>query len=248
MLCVFTSDRTSWTLGGFFVQLERHAPAVVATDEIVVFGYSVPDNLPNYAGFISLGKFEDYPPHRWSDGFLKALGWLDRRGYTHFWFMLDDYWLIRGSDTAGIDLLGDYMAGHYREVMKIDLAFDRLYNDPGRYAYYANHYGTVGHLDLIESPPASNYQMSLWGGIFSVPLLLEFIHPGWTAQEVELSGTPILAETGYKVLGTRQAPVLHTNVCHAGRYFQFFPRLPEDDYGALHRNGFVPEEIHRATQ
>lgn len=252
MLCVFTSDRTSWTLGGFFFQLERHAPEYTAhRRDVVVFGYSRPDNLPDYAEFASLGKFEDYPANRWSDGFLKALGWLDKAGVNRFWFMLDDYWLIRGVDVAGVDALLDWIGadGRYRSVMKIDLAFDRLYSDVGRYAFYANNYATCGHLDLIESAKDSPYHMSLWGGIFSVPLLLDLVQPGWTAQDVELSGTPVLARAGYKVLGTRQAPVLHTNVCHAGNYFQFEPRLSPDDYDALQRNGFVPEEIHyRATQ
>lgn len=246
-LVVMTSPVTEWVLPGFFHQLWVHGARyenLLSWCRPIVYGYDETnlELIPEKARdeFTSLGKFADYPANKWSNSFIAALNDLVVRGIESFWFMLDDYWICRSIDERGVIALYDYHLSHHTRVIKIDLAFDRLYGDQGRFAFYANGAGTVEHLDLIESDPLSAYHMSLWGGLFSTRLLLDLVRPGWTAQEVEMSGTTVLSRKPYAVLGTRQAPVLHTNVCSGRRVFAFGPPyISEEDMKTLRERGYT---------
>jgi hypothetical protein len=131
--------------------------------------------------------------------------------------MLDDQWIIREVNTWAVTNLFMY-ANDHPNVLKIDLATDRLYANAGQaYLYGANTYDRVSYLDLIRSDRHSPYHMSLWGGIWSVDNLLGVLVPGETAQEIETEGTTRLSEReDLLVLGTRQAPCLHTNILRGG--------------------------------
>jgi len=181
--------------------------------DLVVCGYGVPDFELFPWRFHSLGNREDYPPHKWSDATIKIL---DNVADDVFIFMLEDYWLCRPVDVRGIGFLFDY-ARQFENVLKIDLAFDRLYMHAGAtFGCGANTYDYVGHLDLIKSPHGTPYQMSLWGGIWRRDVMRRFVIPGESAQQLELSGTPRVTED-VLVLGTRQAPLLHGNIYASGR-------------------------------
>ena len=183
---------------------------------VAVCGFTSPTApLPGNFSFYSLGAFQDYPANKWSDAFRKVLV---NVADEHFILLLDDYFLLRQVDTQAVRILWDY-ARQFRYVLKIDLAVDRLYADPGRHLYGYNNYGSVAYLDLIHSPPGSNYQLSLWGGIWNRDLLMPFVIPGETAQQLELNGTGRVNQAGSAVvvLGTRQAPLIHGNLLQSGR-------------------------------
>lgn len=205
---VMTSDKTKWALNGLVTTLTMycHAPA-----DIYIFGFEKPEvSFGQSVRFISLGKMDEWP---WSDAFLEAMNYLEREGHTHFWFLMDDYWLVRDVDAVGLLRLYDYITQH-PEVAKIDLCQDRLYvNGGGAYLYGNNDYETFGHFNLIKSPNDSPYHMSLWSGLFSIAWMKKVVVPGESAQQLEMAGTPRLAALEEAVvLGTRQGPVQHTNV------------------------------------
>ena len=240
-LVISTSPKTEWALPGMLELLKKYDTyhdASLWTPSIFGFNESAPiDYFPNYPTFYSCGPFADFPPSRWSDAFIVALNRLLDVGIEVFWFMLDDYWPIRGIDMDGIWDLYPFHLRNADSIIKIDLTYDRL--RAGNVTDYAPQ-PYVGHMDMIEASPISQYHMSLWGGLFSTRLLLDVVKPGWTAQEVELNGTPVLRELGYKVLGTRQAPLLHQNVCHAGGCFNFpGPQIQDADMAYLRERGLT---------
>lgn len=248
---VMTSPVSNWTLGGLFWTIEKYAPEL---SDITVFGYEeltqrIDDVLRSRASWHRIGDFADYPKKKWSDSFIYVLEYMLSLGKKHFMFMMDDFWLVRRVDARGISLLYDGIRRN-NNVLKIDLAADRLYASGGApYLYGRNTIAREGHIDLIASNPKSAYHMSLWVGLFNAELLLEHVLvPGETAQEIEIAGTARLSEVkGVDVLGTRQAPVLCTNVLRSGHegpeyrgYMfddQFVNGISEGDLAAMKQEG-----------
>lgn len=216
-MMVMTSPKTWWTLGGFFYLLEKYVPKL---PRVYLFGYDEnASDAEKYipAHFYSFGRFADWPRDKWSDTFITAMRELETTGHDTFWFMMDDYWLIRQVDTLGLIKLNQYMR-ELGDIVKIDLATDRLYAKRGEpYLYGKGTIDRVGYLDIIESDPVSDYHMSLWSGLWNINLLNRVIIRGESAQEIEINGTARLGSLPHlRVLGTRQAPVLHTNIVRGG--------------------------------
>lgn len=208
----------------------------------VICGFSpLSSKLPN-CSFYSIGKYEDYPPDKWSDALMKVL---DNVADEVFMLMLGDYWLVRPTDTYAVKMLYDYLY-QFKYVLKADLTTERLFADGGgKYNFGYHTYDTLGYLDLIKSSPGSPYHLSLWGGLWRRDLLRELIIPGETAQQIELNGTHRLAQRGDEVLvlGTRQAPMRHANVIQGGKWNQDvmvgLPALTENDREHLKELGYL---------
>lgn len=215
-LLVMTSDKSDWVLDGFFWLLDKY---LVPRPNVTVAGYRYPPGklIPEYARLLTIGNFEDYPANRWSDSFIYVLSSYLAMGVRHAWIMLDDYWLVRQVDHIALRLLFEYMRAH-PNVLKVDLSTDRLYAHRGEpFLYGKNTHDRVGYLDLIKSEPDWPYHMSLWGGLWNIENLLSVIVPGETAQDIEIRGTERLkSRQDLLVLGTRQAPVVHTNILRGG--------------------------------
>lgn len=206
---------------------------------MVMCGYGTSPWVNGYASVIGLsvenfiiGRQEDYPANRWSDSFMKVLNNVAEKTFI---FMLEDYLLVRNVDNVGVRHLYDYVADR-EYILKADLTNDRMWTGGGtRYLYGYNTYGHCGHLDLIRSAVGSDYQMSLWGGIFNRDSIKRFMEPGETAQQVELNGTYRVNQVGDSVLvlGTRQSPFKHTNIIQGGGLNHHetvgLPALEEDD-------------------
>lgn len=179
----------------------------------IICGFTKPDyiDFDKYGWhWYSIGNFEDYPPQKWSNAFIKVL---NEVAHPQFMLMLEDYWVCREVDVVGIHNLFGY-AKQFDYLLKADVSTDRLYADYGRFERGGSGYGHCGHLDLIKSEPGSNYQMSLWGGIWNRETIKRFIVPDERAQEVELMGTTRVNSVGDQVLviGTRSSPIRHGNV------------------------------------
>lgn len=204
-----TSDKPPNPLRGFlhFWQKYNRSPHQAN----VICGFTKPDYpLPDSFRFVSIGKQEDWPKERWSERLHNVC---ETIADDVFILMMDDYWLVRDTDSTALKILYDYMH-QFTNVLKIDLTFDRLFAEGGgRYLYGYNTYETAGYLDLIKSNHGSAYHMSLWGGMWRRDLLNKVLIPGETAQQIELNGTTRLSMMGDEVLvlGTRQAPMRHIN-------------------------------------
>lgn len=225
---VMTSNGKEKILQGFFYQWDKH----FSTDyeaEIVICGFA-----KNVDYFI--GNFSDYPADKWSNALLKVL---DNVADEVFLLLLDDYWLTRQVDTIALKMMYDYMF-QFQNVLKFDVAYDRLG------AWGADlHYNTLGYLDLVKSDHASQYHMSLWGGLWRRDLMKKIIIPNETAQQIELNGTTRLAQFGDEmlVLGTRQAPLFHANVIQNAEWNSDtqvgLPALKENDREELKKLGVL---------
>lgn len=216
---VMTSPVSDWALGGLFWSLKKYAPEFT---DIVVCGFPDPvtKRVPKipYGTFHSIGDFRAYPKHKWSDSFMKVCQLMLDTGRTHFLFLMDDFWLIRQANVDGVNRLWEGMRRN-PDVLKIDLATDRLYVEAGSpYLFGVNTVAYEGYLDIIQSNPEYAYHMSLWVGLFSAKLLLDHVLiPGESAQEIELIGSGrIRNKPEIRVLGTRQAPMLVTNLMRSG--------------------------------
>ena len=192
--------------------------------------------------FYSIGEYADYPVNKWSDAFWNVLNNIAKETFI---FALEDYWLFRPVDVNGMKMLFDY-AGQFRNVLKIDLAFDRLYiNGGSTFNYGESDYDNCGYLDLLKSPPHTPYNMSLWGGIWNREQMKRFIVPGEKAQEIELFGSGRVDQSNdVLVLGTRQAPMRHSNIYqsrHNGNpvYFDSGWRIKEVDLEHMRDVGWI---------
>lgn len=231
---VMYSDKNMWLIPAYLRAWEKYANHIPYQFHLVFCGYTpIAENLrwlgvDNYI----IGRQEDYPANRWSDSFLQVL---DNVAEKTFIFMLEDYILIRDVDNLGVKHLYDYVKDR-DYVLKADLTHDRLWSGGGtRYLWGFNTYGHCGHLDLIRSYVGTDYQMSLWGGIFNRDTMRQFVVPGETAQQLELNGTHRVNSVGDSVLviGTRQSPFKHANIIQAGGLNQHetvgLPALDEED-------------------
>lgn len=197
-ILVMTSDKYLKTLYGFTYLFNKYWSD---QQEVDVYGFASPSfALPANFHFHSLGSQDSYPVNRWSDALSKTLSTLsaDERPII----MLEDYWLNRPVNLDVVRALYLYMKST-TNVLKMDLMTDRLY------AAGMRDYGHIGFIDLIYSPPATAYQMSLMTGIWNPELLSRFLIPGESPWDLEIYGTTRVANAGNDamVLGTRQFPV-----------------------------------------
>lgn len=204
---VTTSDKYHKALAGFCHLTTKYWPEV----EVVVVGFAEPRfALPPKFSFMSLGDQADFPVNMWSDALLLLM---TRIKDSHFILMLEDYYLLRKVDHAGVEHLFDYATKH-PEVARLDLTADRLYAGG-----VDLNYGVTGHFDLVKSKEDSPYHLSLMAGVWSKQWLRKVIIPGETPWDIEISGTPRLQklskEDGAIVLGTKQIPLRYT-LAHRG--------------------------------
>lgn len=172
---------------------------------VTIFGYEPLEfELPPNFEFQSLAS-ESYPYNKWTDGLIESL---DRLSDKYVILFLEDYWLYRTVDHAGIASLESYMDAH-PDVLRMDLTGDRLYSTK------AYDIGFWGHLDLIETSPDTPYQISTQAAIWNVQHLRDTLWYGATAAEFELQGREHM-RPGLRIQGTRQVPVRYTNAWGTG--------------------------------
>lgn len=204
-IVVMTSDKQIHAIRGFAYLFNKYFSCAPGTN-IVVAGFTPPDfELPSNFKFFSIGKQEDYPWNKWSNGLLRFMD--AHPHWRHFIIMLEDYWIVRHVDTYAIYALHQYAIEH-PDVLRVDLCADRLY------AGGMTDYGHLGYLDIIKSDYKSQYHMSLWASMFNQDLLRRIIVPDESPHDVELEGTNRLSKFRDEmlVIGTRQYPLRHITV------------------------------------
>lgn len=244
-LIIMTSDTQYHCLNPYLYLWNKYFEADI---KIVICGFSTTDLIAQIVAewgiqFFSIGRFEDYPTRRWSNAFIKVL---NEVADETFIFMLEDYWLTRPVDTQAVQMLYNY-ANDRDYILKIDTAFDRLYMNGGSNFYQGQaDFDNVGHIDILHSPVGSQYQMSLWGGIFNREALKTIVVPGETAQQLELNGTRRVNDLGsdIAVYGTRQAPIRHGNIYqsrHSGKpvYHDIGWAIKEADLEHMRSEGWI---------
>lgn len=190
-------NKRHWALQPFSILFNKYWGG-----SIDVMCYSLPQmQLPSNFQIVSVDPI-DFPKEKWVDGVLLYLKAIPDNAIV---LLLEDYWLTRKVDVNGVAKLAGIVDD---DVLRIDLTMDRLYADG------VKDIGYVGHYDIIEAV-GSQYQMSLQAGIWNRKLLIEVLeqlprnmHSAW---DVELEGTNIVNNGGYKVYGTRQCPVRYIN-------------------------------------
>lgn len=166
----------------------------------------------------------DVPFDKWNSGFfIPTIEEVRAMGFSHGVVLLDDYWLSRTVDPA-LPLLVGMDTPYADRVLKVDLASDVLYSDPGKFTYNNANFGTYHHYDMIEKVRDAAYYFSLWGGAFHLEMLLDFSREcasnGWESpHNLEMEGTHIARNYWHDPLhlGTRQAPLRHMNVITGGK-------------------------------
>lgn len=195
-ILIFTCDKYMWAVRPFSYLLNIHWNP---PPQAVVFCNQVPSwTLPGNVGFISLGR--DYAPYEWSD---EVLAGLERVPDEYFIWMLEDYWLNRDVDAKAVEIAEQYLRAH-QDVLRFDLTSDRQYNGAAR------DIGSFGHLDLVETPHSSAYQISLQAAVWNKTRLLQTIRHGispWAFEEL----SPVLIPIGLRVVGSKQRPICYTN-------------------------------------
>ncbi len=198
---VSVSDKYLWSLKPFSYLFNKYWSSF---QRVIVAGYSLPDfKLPDNFSFYTIAQ-PQYEKERWADGLMQ---FFDVYQHPYFVLMLEDYWLSREVDVAGISKLVEYMELH-QDVLRMDLTADRLYAGGMRQVDYWKNF------DIIEAEQ-SQYQMSLQCGLWNRELFMKVLkalpkgmHSAW---DVELEGTNIINNNYIRVLGTRQWPVRYQN-------------------------------------
>lgn len=205
---VMVSDKNLWALKPFIHLFKKYWGDYVKTDVYLV-GYTAPPYaLPAGWKFFSLGRFEDYPAHRYSDSLLLAMQVIPQ---THFILMLEDYWLIRPVNYQAVEMLSRY-ADYMGDVIRVDLTADRMYNRGP-----VEEIGGYGYLDLISTPAPSDYRLSFQASLYNKALLEQVLLPDETPWQIEIEGTARLASLPYRVVGTRQPPIRYFIAVEKGR-------------------------------
>lgn len=226
---VLTSDKGNWLLPGFLHQWRKYDGR-----EIEIWGYTDPGKLVRgKTEFRSIGRFEDYPMARWSDGVILALESIDDDLVEVY---LEDYWLMRHTNFDAIALCAEYL-GNYPGIARFDLGTDRLY------AKTVRDVESIGAIDIIEA--GGDYAFSWQASIWRRDILLSLMQPGETAWESELAGTNRLNTAPYRVLGTRQCPVRYMIAVNKGQFDRsgswMYPQrtLSQADWRELDRLGYT---------
>lgn len=197
---VFTSDRHSWLLKGFFHQWDKYAGG----REVEVAGFTPPASLPSNVPFHSMGDFKDYPVQKWSDAIINALR---RIPDDYFLFLLEDYWLIRQVNWDAIDAGLEMMMLH-QDIIRFDAAADRMFN---RHAHFL---GSHKCIDLCSCK--AEYSLSFQASIFNRKLLLEVLQEGESPWQAEISGSSRLNQLPYQVIGSYQWPMNYVIAMNKG--------------------------------
>lgn len=201
---IITSDKTSWALRPQLWLLKKYWPQ---HPDILIGGYTPPAfDLPLGVTFYSIGKFEDYPVTRWTDGLIKSLNFVEDDVVL---FLMDDYWPFRDIDNRGMAQIANYMHLH-SDVARFDVCTDRLY------AQGITDYGRLAHLDVIKSDPRSPYHFSYQASMWQRKALLDLLVPGETPWQSEMNGDKRMNDA--LVLGTRQAPLRYTIAVQQGKF------------------------------
>lgn len=222
---VEVSDKYLWTLGPFCHLFNTFWSEL---QPVTIYGFSKPHfQLPQNFTFHKVSQ-SPYPAHMWSNALIEFLSTTQDELFV---FLLCDYWLSRTVDHRGIASLADYMKNKPR-VLRMDMTADRLYAG-GMFDVES-----WGSYDIIETPHNTPYQMSLQAGIWRKSLMLELIHEGMTAWEVE---THIAPPANMRVLGTRQYPIRYANAVLKGKIdSKQIDMLP--DGHKQHVQGMIPKE------
>ena len=188
---------------------------------VVVGGFDPPTfPLPGNFTFISLGKQEDYPVGKWSDQLIKLVTAVDDEVFI---LQLEDMWPIKPVDATAVKILYDYMV-QFRYVARMDLTSDR------QFAWGAEDYGEVAHLQLVKSHPDSQYHLSCMPCIWNRRHFLNAMREGESPWDVELKGTPRLSKTskqhGTLVLGTKSCPYSVTLAFRGGDAGKLVGEIP----------------------
>lgn len=228
---VLTSDVTSWALRPFLHLMGKYWPE---HPPIMVAGYTCPEFLPPEQ-FMSLGKFEDFPVNRWSDG-LKVM--LDLIEDECFIWTMDDFWPIRPVKHKAVDILFRH-ALRSKDLARIDLTHDRAG------AATAKVIGQLEGLDIVGTELPSEYHLSLQAGIWRTDALKRFTVEGETGWEMELNGTHRMNDASANVIGTLQEPLRYVIAIQKGRlalnggYQGTDHALPDEDYQELIQLGLL---------
>lgn len=201
---ILSADPHAWLIPAVCHQLNKHWQP---RPPVIVAGFTPIPKLPMWAEWLKIGDFFDYPVTRWSDGLAVAAEQMPER----FILLLDDYLILRRVDTVAIDIITDYMQGH-NDILRFDLCTDRLYNK------HAVEAGALGRLDLIETKPGADYQLSTQPSMFDRDKLLALIKPNESPWQFELNGSERANATGWRVVGTRQAPVRCKIAVNKGKF------------------------------
>jgi len=194
---VLTCDSYMKAIPGFAHQFNRYWSP---NQQVIVCGFSKPEfEMPDNFTFYSIGDQRNYPVGKWSDGLIDVMWHFPMD--EHFVLMLEDYWLCQPVNLDAIKMIYDYMK-QFTNVIKFDLCADR------RFAGGVQDYGDLGGIPLVKSDYTSAYHMSLYTGMWNRELMRKILVPGESPWQVELEGTPRLANHGDSmlVLGTKIDP------------------------------------------
>lgn len=195
---------------------------------VLVAGYTPPRfDLPRNFEFYSISH-PDPGPATWSNGVAQALRSIDD---PFFVLMLEDYWLNRAVDCSAVASLDHYLSIH-QDVLRVDLTGDRLYS--GR----AFDVGAWGHLDMIETPIDTQYQLSLQACVVNREHMLSVLRPGMSPWEFELQDQP-KALGSLRIHGTRQMPVKYTNGIGSGHGDCYTEGIAPEHVAELRRRGWL---------
>ncbi len=235
---VLTSDGYSHSVLGFSYLFNKYWGN---DQEVIVAGYNkFPPGLPANFTKHRIGRQEDYPVNKWSDGLIGLLK--DFPQDEVFLLFFEDYWLTEPVHLREVNMLHDYML-QFRYVLKMDMYTDR------RYAAGVQKYGACGHIPLLKSDYNSQYHFSLMAGIWNREIMMQVLIPGESPWDVEMRGTERLARCGddVLVLGTdswddnpKTCPIRHTLAYRNGDPSKLLlGEIKPEDVDAMKESGYI---------
>lgn len=175
----------------------------------------------------------EFPSEKWSDGLLRAL---DTIPSEQVLIMMDDYMLYRHVDIRAVLSFSEYMHEH-PDVLRFDLTTDRLnaYGD----ARNSKHFMHLGWYDVVTTPSATPYQMSLQAALWNKALLKRIVKKGLSPWELEVHTT---VPDDMIVLGSWQVPMRYSNIYYQGKVKESEIEKIPDEFRHYVYEALPPEE------
>ena len=228
-ILVLTCDKYLHAIPPFAHQMKKYWPS---HPPVVVGGFTKPSyQMPDGFSFLSIGRQEDYPVEKWSDGLSRFLLQTNEDVCLLF---LEDMWLVEPAKAGIIKMANDYMY-QFEYVARFDMTSDR------QFAKGSNRYGDLGGHEIIISDRQSQYYLSMMPAFWRKSHLLRALRPGETPWQTEIDGTPRLREMmDIIVLGTTECPVKVTLAYRSGDPTSFVGEgLPARDIIEMQEAGIL---------
>jgi hypothetical protein len=223
---VLTHPTHHWLLQGFSFLFNEFWNEPGQRVYVVTSGRDIP-KLPENFGFIRTSDLS------WTDDLFTLIAYTP---HNYIILLLEDYWFTASAQISAIKEIYDWMKTNpelCESILRIDLSGDRASMKS------AIKYPNIRGIEMVQTFPPVDYQMSIQAAIWNRDLLRRILVPGETAWQFEIDGTDRLNKrSDIEVIGTKHRFINYEAVWRGRKHeFRNLEKIPYID--AIKRRGWL---------